>query len=214
MSRKLVFIIIISLLFLLSTTFVSAEMIEKNDVKIDPEDYEDELMGYASKDEKIDVSVTSDIPVNVYIMASEDVNYFKPDFNKEKKKKEGVTSTSFTYTAPEGQSYYLYIYNPSNVTIAHVNYEYTDLLEGSVEEAMAFLGMATLICVAIIIIIVVVIALIIYFITRRRKSAPPPPPPPPMQQPGYPPQQPGYQQQPQQGYQGYPPPPPPPPPRY
>jgi hypothetical protein len=217
MSRKFVIPVIICLLLLLSMSFVSAADIEKDDVTIGPEDYEREMFLFADKDQKVDVEVTSDIPIDVYIIASDDIDYSTPDFSKAKVKKEGVTSASFSYTIPDDQTYYLYIYNPSSTINATVSYSYTDYLEESVEEAFAFLGMAALLCIVLIVVVIVVIVLIIYFATRRRKQTPPPPP---VQQQGYPgyPQQPGYQQPPppppQQGYQGYPPPPPPQQPGY
>jgi hypothetical protein len=214
MRRKLVIMATILLVFLLSAAIVSAGTIEKDDVTIDPEDYKRETFYLTDSDQKIDVKVTSDIPVNVYIMASEDVDYTSPDFTKAKVKKEGITTTSFSYTVSDDQTYYLYIHNPSNTTAATVSYEYTDYLEEAVEEAFAFLGMALLLCVGIIVIIIVVIVVIIYLATRSRKSKQqfPPPPPPGYQQPPPPGQQP-----PQGGYPPPPPPgqaPPPPPPNY
>ena len=212
MNRKLVIIGVICLVFLLSAAFVSAGTIEKDDVTIDPEDYKRETFYLADQEQKVDVKVTSDIPVNVYIMASEDIDYSTPDFTKAKVKKEGITTTSFSYTVPDDQTYYLYIHNPSNTTSAIVSYEYTDYLEEAIEDAFEFLAMGVMVCIAVVVIIIVVIIVIIYLATRSRKNKQQFPPPPP---PGY--QPPPGQQPP--GYQQPPPPPPgqqppPPPPNY
>ena len=206
------------IILLLGLSVVAAgDTTEKTDVSIDPEDDETVSLFLANKGEKVDVKVTSDIPVNVYIIASGDYSYIDDDYSKAKKTVEGTTSTSFTYKIPDDQSYYLIIYNPSNSTTATVDYSYTDFLEKRAEEAVGFLGMAIGICIAIVIAVIVVIVLIIYFLIRsssRKKQ---------QQYPGYPPQQ-GYQQPPpgyppQQPPQGQQPPPPPsgqrpPPPGY
>jgi hypothetical protein len=191
MVRKSIVILLLGLIILSCMAAVSADNITGEDVEIDPEEYESIYLLFVNKDDKLDVKVTSDIEVNVYIFDSDDWS-FSPDYSKAKVTKEGITSTSFSYTIPEDDAYYLIIYNPSNTTTATVDYEYTDYLEERVEEATAWFGMAVGICIVVVIVIIVVIVLIIYFAIKysSRKDQPPPPYPP----------------------QGYQPPPPPPPP--
>ena len=213
MYKKIVTtIIFLCLLFILCIENVEAATTEKLDVQIDPNDYVGDPFWSTSKGDKIDVKVESDLPVDVYIVSSDD--YFElygPDVEKAKYSEEGVTSTKFTYKIPDDQSYFLVIKNPNN-SIATVDYEYTDILSEDVQSA--FLGFT--ICAIIVVVgIILVIILIVYFATRKKRG----------QQPYYPPQQPYYPPQQQTGYQPPPPPPsqqpqrpnyppPPPPPGY
>jgi flagellar basal body-associated protein FliL len=200
MYKKAIVIVLMSLIMLISIGGACAETIEKKDVAISAGDDESQSLFWGDKDDKIDIKVTSDIEVDVYIMESGDYSSISPDYSKAKVSKMGVTSTEFTYTVPDDQKYYLVISNPNNAT-ATVDYEYTDLLEEDLEELGEAFGMAVGICIAVVIVVIVVIILIIYLIFRKKSPAPPPPGVyPPQQQPGY--------QQPPQGQ--YPPPQPPP----
>jgi len=186
--RKSIVIILLGLIILSCLAIVSADTIKKEDVEIDPEDNEREFLLFVNKDDKVDVKVTSDIEVNVYIFDSDDWS-FSPDYSKAKISKEGITSTSFSYTIPDDDTYYLVIYNPSNTTTATVDYEYTDYSEKRVEEATTWLGMWVAVCIAVVIVIIVVIVLVIYFAIKlsSKKDQPPPPYPPYGYQPPPPP---------------------------
>ncbi len=202
MYKKAIVILIMSLIMLISIGGAYADTIEKEDVVISPGEDEGESLTWGDKDDKIDIKVTSDIKVDVHIMTRDDylaVSSISPDYSKAKVSKMGVTSTEFTYTVPDDQTYYLVISNPNNST-ATVDYEYTDLLEEDLEELGEAFGMAVGICIAVVVVVIVVIVLIIYLIFRKRSPAPPPP--------GvYPPQQPGYQQPPPGQYPPQQPPP-------
>lgn len=188
MVRKSIVIMLLGLIILSCLAIVSADTIKKEDVEIDPEDNEREFLLFVNKDDKVDVKVTSDIEVNVYIFDSDDWS-FSPDYSKAKISKEGITSTSFSYTIPDDDTYYLVIYNPSNTTTATVDYEYTDYSEKRVEEATTWLGMWVAVCIAVVIVIIVVIVLVIYFAIKlsSKKDQPPPPYPPYGYQPPPPP---------------------------
>lgn len=195
--RKILIALLIGLFLLCSFSAVSAEeKITKNGVTIDPFEKESESLYSGDKGEKVNVEVDSDIPINVYIMTQED--YFKipePAYDNAKVSKEGITTTSFSYTFPDDQNYYLVMYNPNNET-ATVDYEYTDLFAEDVgeasEEVFRLMGLGILLCVGIIVIVIVVIVVIIVLLTRKNKDERPPqypqhpgyvPPPPPGQQP-------------------------------
>ena len=184
---------------------VTAAMTNYSNVQIDAFDDEGELLVWADSGDDVDVEVTSDLAVNVYIMASEDYLFiFDVDYTKAKYMDEGTTSSSFTYTIPNDESYYIVIYNPNNET-ATVDYAYTDLysdymddLDENLDEAEDAFIFAGMVCILIIVIIVVVIIVVIVLIIKmgQKKQA----------QQQYAPPPPGYGQQ--------PPPPPPPPPQY
>ncbi len=188
----------IVLILLLSIPNTAASTTEKKDVQIDPEDDEFASFTWAKKGDKVDVKVTSDIPVNVYIILNTDYSSFDNDYSKAKKSEIGKTSTSFSYKIPDDQTYYLVIYNPSNSTTATVDYSYTDFFDERLDEASeavaGIFGMAAAICAVIVIAVIVVIVLIIYFLIRsssRKKQQQYPYPPP--GQGSYPPQPPPQQ---------------------
>jgi len=211
LKNKIIIGILFSFILLMCIGTVSAEdMISKDDVTIDAYEYEDETLFSALEGDKVNVKVSSDIPVNAYILLSDDyydLGYGSvpdADFSDAKMAQTGITSEiSFSYTIPDDQNYYLVIYNPNNAT-ATVSYEYTDLFDLHLEEAIETaedigwaLGFFAIMVFVVIIVIIIVIVLIVYFLTRDKG--------PKQQYPGYPPQAypPGYQHQP-----GYPYPPP------
>lgn len=187
MSRKMVIIMCLVLALLFCVSVVNAATTEKKDVEIDSEDDTSEILFLATKDDKVDIKVKSDIPVDVYIMESGDywANLGGDDFSDAKVSKMATTDTSFTFKIPDDQSYHLVIYNPNNAT-ATVDYEYTDYFEERLEESAGFLGMAVGICAVIVIVLIVIVVVIIYFAVKwsKNKNQPPlPPPPPPPQAP-------------------------------
>jgi hypothetical protein len=195
--RKLLIVMIIGLFLLFTFSAVSAEdTISRVDVEIEAMEDESLIIPFTSKGDKVNVNVESDIPIDVHIVASEDYSYIGHDYSDAKVSKTGVTSTDFSYTIPDSQSYYLVMYNPNNAT-ATVDYEYTDLFaeefEEATEEAAFWLGMGILLCVAVIVIIIVVIVVIIVLLTRKKEKPPQYPQqgyvPPPGQQPPPPPPQ-------------------------
>jgi hypothetical protein len=206
MYKKLLLIIIFSCLFLILFIGNSqAYSTDKMDVKIDPGDYVSDQFWISSKGDEIDVSVDSNIPINVYIVTSDNYNRpSKSDIEKAKYADYNETYTEFTYRIPDDQTYFLVIENP-NTSIATVDYEYTENYDEDIDSAAsAFCGMA--ICLIIIIVIIFIFIFIFYYATRNRRMPPPYYPP---QQPYYPyPQYPSYPppQQPPQYY--YPPRPP------
>jgi len=99
------------LIFILNISIVNADKIEKDNIFIDPYEDESEFLMFAKKDEKIEGKVTSDIPVNIYILTSD--NYYSSSTNKDYSKavysRESVTSQSFSYKITDDQTYYLII---------------------------------------------------------------------------------------------------------
>lgn len=188
MVRKSIVILLLGFIILSCLASISADTIKREDVEIDPEENESVNLLFVNEDDEVDVKVTSDIEVNVYIFNSDDWS-FSPDYSKAKISKEGITSTSFSYTIPDDDIYYLVIYNPSNTTTATVDYEYTNYLEERLEEATGWFGVAIGICIAVVIVIIVIIVLVIYFAIKysSRKDQPPPPYPPYGYQPPPPP---------------------------
>jgi hypothetical protein len=195
---------------LLVTSVVSADKVTEEDVVIPEDSYEDVFWLLVYEDDKVDVSVTVDSPsgglVDVYILSSSEwFDYPDEPFTPELSK-ESVSTTSFTFTAPEAGSYYLIIDNVDNsrsndaipTGSVTVDYEYEDVLAEKVEEAF-WTGMW--ICIVGIIIIVVVIIVIIVVVLKISSKGGPPQQPPQYQQQYPPPQQPPYQQYPQQPYQ-------------
>lgn len=211
MRRLIIVILCLMWVAMITTTVVSADKRTKEDVIIPEDDYVDESLLLLGEGDEIDVSVTVTSPsgglVDVYIISSSEwIDYPYDPFTPEIAR-EGVTTTSFTFTVPELGSYYLIIDNENNSRASDtvptgsvtVDYEYEDPSFEQIEEA---LELATWICIAGVIIIVVVIIVIIVVVVMviSKKEKPP-------QQPQYPPQQPPYQQYPQQPQQPYQPPP-------
>ncbi len=197
---------------LIAAAFVSGQDYKttRTDVVIAQDDHESEWLLWANEDDKIEVSVTvtspSDGRVDVYILtqtqySSYPAGSFNPAYQSENK-----NSHDFTFTVPDGQSYYLVIDNEDNSRTTDavptgsvtVDYEYDNPIIEEVEEAF---WTAYWVCIAGIIIIVVVIIVIIVLVLKVTSKGGPP------QQPQYPPQQPPYQQYPQQPQQPYQPPP-------
>lgn len=118
--------------FILISIFISGclnsekEGEEKEDggpVKISPED-DYWCFFMTDRGDKLDLKITSDIPVDVYIMEQYDYDPPNPDFSKAKYSRMGITSLSFTYTIPDAQTYCLIIWNPNDLT-ATVDWEHT-----------------------------------------------------------------------------------------
>ena len=192
MVRRALLIMLVILVLLLSAVNVAGKKIKEEDVKIGPEEDEGELLLFATEGEEVEVSVTSDMQVNVYIMRSEDYKFgIDPEYSNAKLSKEQITTTDFTYKIPDERTYYLVIYNPNNVT-ATVTYEYTDTFEEGGE--WLFFGFAAVVCIAIIAVVgIIILLLIIYFVffskkkKKKKKETLPPPPEAGLEQPPPPP---------------------------
>ncbi len=223
MRTKAWIILVLSILVFSLVGTVTADTTSKQDVSIYAYEDKGESLFYATEGDKVDVNVESDMPVDVYIMLSND--YYSidsgpgTDFSSAKYSNTRITSLTFSYTIPDDQSYHLVIYNPNNGT-ATVSYEYTDFFGARLDDALdtaedlswGFAWVALMI-VVVIIVVIVVIVLIVYFVVKKgRPQQPYPPQQPGYPQAGYPPQQypPGYQypyyppqggQQPPQGQQ-------------
>ncbi len=215
--RKLI-IVILCLMWvaLITTTVVSADKRTKEDVLISEGDYVDESLLFLDTNDRIDVSVTVNSPsgglVDVYILSSSDWFDYPDDPFSPEISREGVTTTSFTFTVPEIGSYYLIIDNVDNSRTSDtvptdsvtVDYEYDDPSFEKIEEAFwtaAWFCIAGVI--AVVVIIVVIIVVVVFLLTKKEK--PPQYPPQYLQPPQT--QYPGYQQYPQQPQQPYQPPP-------
>ena len=91
--------------------------IEKNDVRVDAGDYTSEWLLWVSKGEEVEIEVTSDVPVNVYIMDTTAYYgigsgpYSESDFSSNEYQKLQVTDTKFTWTQSDDDTYYLVIFN-------------------------------------------------------------------------------------------------------
>lgn len=193
MVRKaLLMMLVVLILFLgifVSTVNVAGDTTKTD--KIGPNNDVGESLFLARDGDEIDVEVTSDIPVNVYIMRSEDYKFgYDPDYSDAKLSKEQITSTEFTYEIPDERSYYLVIYNPNNIT-ANVEYTYTDTFG---DEEWLLFGFAAIVCIAIIAVVgILVLLVIIYFVffskkkKKKKKETLPPPPEAGLEQPPPPP---------------------------
>ena len=124
---------------------------------------------------KVEVTVSSGGPVDVYIMSeTEYLKYdggweFKPDVAKEK-----VVHTTFTFENPDGNEYYLVIDNKDNlrsndaVPTANVNYNYTSPIEerhNDVVRMRIWIGGG--IAAGIVIVISIIVIAIIYKKAKR-----------------------------------------------
>lgn len=167
MFRKNKSIIISLALFLLVTLCFSiiahAEVHEEKDVVIQPYDIEAEWLLLVTKDREIQFNVDSNLPVNVYLMTSDEyfdmgwTPYEEEDFVINVLEKRNIAKTSFSWTKPDDQTYYLIIYNPNNVS-ATVSYSYTETLFEEIKEAFTLFGE---ICAGTLCFILVVIDLVI-----------------------------------------------------
>jgi len=125
------FFLIISIYFSL---FAYAETYDIQDKIIKPYDIEYKGLYSLAEDRETRFNVTSDIPVNVYIMTSDayyDIwllsEYTTEDFTVNVLQKKNVMDTSFTWTKPDDQSYYFIIFNPNDDN-ATVSYSYEETL--------------------------------------------------------------------------------------
>ena len=170
MFKRIWIPVLVGILVLISIQNVGAT--KYNDVIIYPRGTEvsDWLPDYEGAE--VEVTVTSDIPVNVYIFsADDDWSSSSAEFSEARVSKIGITSTKFTYTLPDDNDYELVIYNP-NDEIATVDYEYVDKTAESA--GWMLIG----ICILGVIVGVVILIVIIYFATskKKKKMAPIPPP--------------------------------------
>ena len=218
-NMRLYITVILCLMFaaLLATAVVSADKRTEQDVVISEGSFESEYIMLLDKDDEIDVSVTVDSPsgglVDVYMLSSSEYFDYPDDTFSPALSREGVTTTTFTFTVPADGSYYLIIDNMNNSRPSDaiptgsvtVDYEYDDPLYtdlGNIEEAAEAVAFTCIAMIVVgIVIVIVIIVVIVYFVTKKEK----PPQYPTQYQP--PPQQPPYQQYPQQPQQPYQPPP-------
>jgi len=167
MKKNRIVIISIMLFLLITSCFsmiANAETYEKENVIINPYDIESEWLLWISKDRETQFNITSNISVNIYIMTSDaygDIGYSSPydenDFNVNLVEKKNVQESSFTWTKPDDQTYYLVIFNPNNIS-AIISFSYTETLLEELEEAFALFGVA---CVGTFCFILVVFDLVI-----------------------------------------------------
>jgi len=140
-TRKLA--IVILLFILLGSTLAYADIHEEKDVVIEPYGYEDEYLFMVAKDRPTQFNVTSDIPINIYIMTSDEYfdisysfdNYTESDFAINVFEKKDVTKIPFLWNKTDDQSYYLVIFNPNNVS-ATVSYSYQQTLSEEISEGI------------------------------------------------------------------------------
>ncbi|MFO8051530.1 MAG: hypothetical protein R6V01_07525 [Thermoplasmatota archaeon] len=171
MKKVLAIASIMTVLVLSVPSVCAAEMIERNNVSVSSDSTETHLFGlFIEQGDDIDIEVESDLPVDVYMISMSSYTSFSNDFSGAVYSKEGVTSTSFTFTVPDSQSYYLVIYNPNNST-ATVNYKYTDVSADEAEEAAKICGGLGIMClVGIVVAILVVVGIIILIIVIVKKK--------------------------------------------
>ncbi|MEA3558327.1 MAG: hypothetical protein U9R75_03645, partial [Candidatus Thermoplasmatota archaeon] len=119
MMKKIVSIVAIMALMVLLVPNASAAdpMIEVKNTTILAGGYESASLIMADKGEGVDIKVSSDGPVNVYIMKNDDVPFMgTPDFSLAVYEKLDLTDTSFTFTIPDDDWYTLVIENPGTET--------------------------------------------------------------------------------------------------
>ena len=119
-----------------------------------------------TKDKETQFNISSNVPVHVYLMTSDayfDLGWFpydEGDFSINVYEQKNVQETSFTWTQPDDQSYYIVIFN-SNSQNATVSYSYTETLFEEISESFIELGE---ICAGTFCLIIVVFDLIISLI--------------------------------------------------
>ena len=225
MKKVIMVLVIIALIFsVISFPTVSAKMVEKDDVIIDPGESVDEWLLWCSKDDEISFEIVSDRPVNIYIIADE---YYGFELDDEARSRAEYSNTyvktlNFKWTQPDDKNYNFIIENPSDEDSAIVSYKYTDILEEKLDEAADEICSTCAIVTIIGVIIAIVVGILIYKkMKSKKKEKPgstmpglgqpmqqypqqpypqqfPPQPPLPPQQPGFNPMQPGQRQPPYQ----------------
>ncbi|UCH88617.1 MAG: hypothetical protein JSV49_10240 [Thermoplasmata archaeon] len=196
MIRRSLLIFTISIILLFYMMNANARTIYENDVEIGPDSFHKDYLYYTEEGDEIEVEVTSDIPVNVYIICEYLFDYESDDDDFNEKAiffVAGRNSIHFIVEIPDEFGYYLVIYNTDGNLTATVDYEYNYLndedLSYAMEEAEELFGFVLAVCIAIVVAVVVVIVLIIYFTVfyDKKDKQPPvmPPPPPPPPPPGY-----------------------------
>jgi hypothetical protein len=174
-AYSIMFIFIFAL-SLIAASAISATYDESETVS--PEDYEAGWLLWISDGDDVDFEIDSNEPINVYIMDStayysipSQSTYSASDFSDNEYSRTGVTSTSFTWTVPDTQTYYLVMFNPSQTTDADVDYSYTDTLSSSIEDGLwgaSLCGGAICAVVAVVWIIFFAIAIWVYKDAEKR----------------------------------------------
>ncbi len=140
LTRKI--LIVVLLLILLGSTLAYADIRKEKDVVIESYEYEDEYL-WISKNRPTQFNVTSDIPINIYIMTSDEYfdisysfdKYIESDFAINVFEKKNITMVSFLWNKTDDQPYYLVIFNPNNVSVT-VSYSYQQTLSEEISEGM------------------------------------------------------------------------------
>jgi len=160
---SIVFFLMISICFSMiahgDTTY------EEKNVIIKPKDYRSDMLWLTSTDRETQFNITSDHPVNVYIITSDtysNIGWSYPhdegDFTPNVVEKKNITDTRFTWIKPDDQSYYLVIFNPNDEN-ATISFSYTESLIEEIGESVG--GIFGTICAGTLCIVFLVIYILI-----------------------------------------------------
>ena len=139
---------LISVIFFLVTSICFPMMAsgdttyEEKNVIVKSYDYKSDMLWLTSTDRETQFTITSDYPVNVYIMTMDaylDIGWSPPydegDFATNVVEKRDITDTQFTWIKPDDQSYYLIIFNPNDEN-ATISFSYTESLVEEIGESI------------------------------------------------------------------------------
>jgi len=172
MKKAIVLLIGILLVGLMVSPTIKGDETEKKDVHIDPNDFTDDLL-WSSKGDKVRIQVDSDIPVDVYVINSDDFNMFDlslSNLSRASLTEKDITSLDTNWTQPDDRNYYLVIHNDNDQQTAVVDYSYTDVLGSEAEEAGEAIGMFCLSVLIIGIIVVVLIIVVIILLVKKNNK--------------------------------------------
>lgn len=181
MSKKFLLVIFVLLIILLSIPKVAgikSSGTTTYDEKIEPNAYFGGPFSYINDEkdmsDEVDVEFTSNIPVNLYIFESGDLNIDSPVYFRAEYSELRITDSEFTYYLKENESYWIVISNPNTNLTASFSCKITEYYGQSEEdddedEVPIFGSWAMLIAIIVVAVIVIIIA-VIYFIIKTRKD--------------------------------------------
>ncbi|MCJ7570346.1 MAG: zinc ribbon domain-containing protein [Candidatus Thermoplasmatota archaeon] len=169
----LIFLVVVSCF----STFAYADIKEKNNVIIKPNDIESDALFTTIKNKETQFNISSNLPVHIYIMTSDAYfdalwyPYDENDFSVNVYERKKVQVTSFKWTQPDDQSYFIVIFNPNNQN-ATVSYSYTDTVSEEFNKTLTEIGEVCggTLCVIIVVFDLIISILIAIWINKDAKE--------------------------------------------
>ncbi len=171
-----IFILLIILMFIPTVAALKTSSGTIYQEKIEGHDY---FWGHFSTLDKekdmsneVRVKFNSDLPVNLYIFESGDLDTDSPNYYKADYSKIEMTSEDFSYYLEEDISYWVVISNPNDNVTATVRCEITEYFGSSSSDAtyLAIIGSWAMLISIIATVIIVAIIAVIYLIIKKRKD--------------------------------------------